>query len=60
MIFYSIKKKFPLLNYISARSSFASRPFKLQSSYPPKTLDNNDQTLSEAGLLNTVIFQRLG
>lgn len=46
--------------YSSARSSFASRPFKLQSSYPPKTLDNEDQTLSDAGLLNTVIFQRIG
>ncbi|XP_001952475.1 NSFL1 cofactor p47 [Acyrthosiphon pisum] len=45
---------------IAARASFASTPFKLQSSYPPKTLDNNDQTLSEAGLLNTVIFQRIG
>jgi len=45
---------------IAARSSFASRPFKLQSSYPPKTLDNSDQTLSDAGLLNTVIFQRIG
>lgn len=45
---------------ITARSSFASRPFKLQSSYPPKTLDNEDQTLSDAGLLNTVIFQRIG
>ncbi|XP_050432437.1 NSFL1 cofactor p47 [Adelges cooleyi] len=45
---------------ITARSSFAARPFILQSSYPPKTLDNNEQTLLDAGLLNTVIFQRLG
>jgi UBX domain-containing protein 1 len=44
---------------IAARSSFVSRSFILQSSYPPKPLDNNDQTLSEAGLLNAVIFQRV-
>ncbi|XP_050538842.1 NSFL1 cofactor p47-like [Daktulosphaira vitifoliae] len=44
----------------TARSSFATRPFILQSSYPPKALENNEQTIVDAGLLNTVIFQRFG
>lgn len=46
--------------YISARSGFGFKPFKLQSSFPPKTLDHDKQTLFEAGLLNSVIFQRIG
>ncbi|CAO3627057.1 unnamed protein product [Mucor hiemalis] len=36
----------------------ASRPYSLQTTFPVKELKDNNQTVKEAGLLNSVIVQR--
>lgn len=36
----------------------SNRPYILQTTFPVKQLDDNNQTIKEAGLLNSVIVQR--
>ncbi|KAI7903254.1 uncharacterized protein BX663DRAFT_507992 [Cokeromyces recurvatus] len=43
--------------FIEANHS-ASRPYILQTTFPVKILSNDNQTVKEAGLLNSVIVQR--
>ncbi|RKP08563.1 ubiquitin-related domain-containing protein [Thamnocephalis sphaerospora] len=47
-----------LRQFVIAASSTASRPFVLQTTFPPRELKDDAQTLKEAGLLNSVIMQR--
>ncbi|CEG80694.1 hypothetical protein RMATCC62417_14992 [Rhizopus microsporus] len=45
--------------YIEANNAGSSnRPYILQTTFPVKQLDDNNQTVKEAGLLNSVIVQR--
>lgn len=40
------------------RTHPASRPYILQTTFPVKELQDNNQSIKEAGLLNSVIVQR--
>ena len=40
------------------RSKPSSSSYTLATSFPPKPIDNESQTLAEAGLLNSVIVQK--
>jgi UBX domain-containing protein 1 len=40
------------------RTNPASRPYILQTTFPVKELKDDNQTVKEAGLLNSVIVQR--
>ncbi|KAF9908985.1 hypothetical protein EC991_009167 [Linnemannia zychae] len=43
----------------ASRSGEASRPYVLQTSFPKKDLEDVSQTIKDAGLLNSVVLQRL-
>jgi UBX domain-containing protein 1 len=44
--------------YVSIRTQSASRPYILQTTFPVKELKDNNQSIKEAGLLNSVVVQR--
>lgn len=44
---------------LQARSDFAQTDFVLVTTFPNTELTDEDQTLEEAGILNTVILQRI-
>jgi UBX domain-containing protein 1 len=43
----------------ASRAGEASRPYVLQTSFPKKDLEDVAQTIKDAGLLNSVVLQRL-
>lgn len=43
----------------ASRAGEASRPYVLQTSFPKKDLEDVTQTVKDAGLLNSVVLQRL-
>ncbi|KAI9357127.1 ubiquitin-related domain-containing protein [Pilaira anomala] len=47
-----------LRQYIESSAQANGRPFILQTTFPVKELKDNNQTLKEAGLLNSVVVQR--